>query len=342
VSTAEYTIPVLRSEIPWRINPHHTPELDADANRWAFALFSDDPRVPVPLRADNYTTWAALCFPDVRLEVLAAWCRFNALYTVIENKQEALFGTGDAGSAEEVWRCVARELLRLSHAPDPAGIPVGGGSDGPIRHYLLTARSLALTMPVGMGRYFLRRVAQMATAQYQEADAIASPHMRWGEYLEYRHVNFGVPLFIAAIPSMLARDLSAAEWESPERAALDRLVSQHCCLTNDLYSFRKEHEDRDGKRAPVQAVTVLSTLHGLSVQGAVDRLAEVIEGTERDYVGLRDTVAVSPEMREYCTRLEHILAGNLRYHQVSPRFHGAGFEGVFTGGEISVASRPRS
>jgi hypothetical protein len=193
VSTAEYTIPVLRSEIPWRINPHHTPELDADANRWAFALFSDDPRVPVPLRADNYTTWAALCFPDVRLEVLAAWCRFNALYTVIENKQEALFGTGDAGSAEEVWRCVARELLRLSHAPDPAGIPVGGGSDGPIRHYLLTARSLALTMPVGMGRYFLRRVAQMATAQYQEADAIASPHMRWGEYLEYRHVNFGVP-----------------------------------------------------------------------------------------------------------------------------------------------------
>ncbi|WP_329257641.1 hypothetical protein OG223_35705 [Streptomyces sp. NBC_01478] len=342
MSTAAYTIPTLRSEIPWRINPHHTPELDADANRWAFELFSDDPRVPVPLRADNYTTWAALCYPDVRPDVLTAWCRFNALYTVIENKQEALFETSDAGTAEGVWRCVARYLLRLSHARDLAAIPVDEWGDGSVRHYLTTARSIALTMPVGMGRYFLRRVAQMAMAQYQEADAIASPHMQLGEYLEYRHVNFGVPLFIAAIPSMLARDLSAAEWESPERAALDRLISHHCCLTNDLYSFRKEHEDRDGKRAPVQAVTVLSTLHGLSIQGAVDRLAEVIEGAERDYLRLRDAVVVSPEMREYCARLEHILAGNLRYHQVSPRFHGAGFEGVFTGGEISVAGVPRS
>ncbi|MBK3581941.1 hypothetical protein JHN63_51035 [Streptomyces sp. MBT65] len=61
MSAAEYTILALRSEIPWRINPHHTPELDADANCWAFALLSDDPRVPVPLRADNYTMRAALC-----------------------------------------------------------------------------------------------------------------------------------------------------------------------------------------------------------------------------------------------------------------------------------------
>ncbi|MFC7308233.1 terpene synthase family protein [Streptomyces monticola] len=314
--------------------------MDADANRWAFGLFSDDPRVPVPVRADNYTMWAALCFPDAPKELLALWCRFNALYTVIENKQEALFSTADAGSAEETWSRTVHYLYRLSHAPDLSEIPADEWGGGLPRHYVMAARSIALTLPEGLGRYFLRRVAQMATAQFQEPDAIRSPRMWLAEYLEYRHVNFGIPLFIATIRGLMARDISAAEWESPYRAELDRLTAHHCCLTNDLYSFQKEWNDRDGKAAHVQAVGILSAMHGLSVQEAIDRLAEEIEAAERSYVALRDTVAMTPEMREYCMRLEHITAGNLRYHQVSPRFHGRGFEGVFNGGEITVMGRP--
>lgn len=76
--TQTFTIPPVRTGFRWRMNPHHSPEMDADANAWAFALFSDDPRVPAPVDADNYTTWAALCFPDVDPDLLTRWCRFNA------------------------------------------------------------------------------------------------------------------------------------------------------------------------------------------------------------------------------------------------------------------------
>ncbi|MFZ3494812.1 hypothetical protein ACODT5_16615 [Streptomyces sp. 5.8] len=94
--TQTFTIPPVRTRFRWRMNPHHSPEMDAEANAWAFGLFSDDPRVPAPVHADNYTTWAALCFPDVDPDLLTRWCRFNALYTVVENKQEALYETSGA------------------------------------------------------------------------------------------------------------------------------------------------------------------------------------------------------------------------------------------------------
>ncbi|WP_405009852.1 terpene synthase family protein [Kitasatospora sp. NBC_01539] len=335
-----YTIPRLRTGVPWQINPHHTPGLDAEANAWAFGLFSDDKRVPVPVRADNYTTWAALCFPDVGTELLTLWCRFNALYTVAENRQEVLFSTADAGGAEAVWGRMAQCLLRLSHAPDPEEVPPDGWGDGLPRFYLHAARNIALTMAPAQGRYFLRRTAQMAMAQFQEKDAIASPRMGLEEYVEYRQTNFGVPLFVAAVPSMLSAPLATEWWDSTERRELDRLTARHCCLVNDLYSFRKEHEHRDGKPAPVQAVTVLKSLHDLSLQGAVDRLVEVIEETEAEFREARKRAAVRPERAEYADRLGHILAGNLRYHLISPRFHGQSFEGVFSGGEVTLSGRP--
>ncbi|MEU9256367.1 terpene synthase family protein [Streptomyces sp. NPDC048270] len=318
----------------WRINPHHSLETDAAANAWAYGLFSDDPRVPVPVLADNYTTWAALCFPDVDRGLLTCWCRFNALYTVAENKQEALYETSGAGSAREMWARTATLLLRQSHADDV--FAVGDWGDGLTRHFMAAAMTIAERLPESLARYFLRRTASMAQAQYQENQAIGSPRMGWGEYLEYRQVNFGVPLFTATIPALLERNLSADEWESAEREQLDRLTAHHCCLVNDLYSFRKEWNDRNGKKAHVQAVSVLQHAYGLGLQEALDRLVEKIGETERKIFALRSRWALTAEADEYCDRLEDISAGNLRYHQISPRFHGSGFEGVFTGGELRV------
>ncbi|MFI5867769.1 terpene synthase family protein [Streptomyces sp. NPDC051546] len=329
-----FTIPPVRTSFRWRINPHHSPEMDAEANAWAFGLFSDDPRVPAPVHADNYTTWAALCFPDVDAELLTRWCRFNALYTVMENKQEALYGTSGAGSAERLWERTVMLLFQQSHADDV--FAAGDWGDGLPRYNLTAAMTIAETLPEPLARYFLRRIAYMAQAQYQEAHVIRSPRMGWGEYLEYRHVNFGVPLFTATLPALMERSLSAEEWESAERGQLDLLTAHHCCLVNDLYSFRKEWNDRNGKKPHVQAVSVLQHMHGPGIQEALDRLVGAIEETERRYVALRSRWARTAGAAEYCDRLEDISAGNLRYHQISPRFHGDGFEGVFTGGELQV------
>ncbi|MET9610043.1 terpene synthase family protein [Streptomyces sp. NPDC006512] len=335
-----FTIPPVRTGFRWRINPHHCAEMDAEANAWAYGLFSDDPRVPAPVHADNYTTWAALCFPDVDPDLLNRWCRFNALYTFAENRQEALYGTSDAGSAERVWARTVTLLLRQSHAHDV--FAAGDWGDGLPRSYLATAMTIAERLPESLARYFLRRLASMAQAQYQEAHMIRSPRMGWGEYLEYRHVNFGVPLFTATLPALMERNLSAPEWESAGRERLDRLTAHHCCLVNDLYSFRKEWNDRNGKKAHVQAVSVLQHVYGLGLQEALDKLVETIEETERQYVVLRSRWALTAEADEYCDRLEDMIAGNLRYHQISPRFHGSGFEGVFTGGQLKVTGTPIS
>ncbi|MFF3217027.1 terpene synthase family protein [Streptomyces sp. NPDC002886] len=334
MGTQTFTIPPVRSGFRWRINPHHSAEMDAAANAWAFGLFSDDPRVPAPVHADNYTTWAALCFPDADPGLLTRWCRFNALYTVIENKQEALYETSGAGSAERLWERTVTLLFRQSHADDV--FAAGDWGDGLPRCNLTAAMAIAETLPESLARYFLRRIAYMAQAQYQEDHAIRSPRMGWGEYLEYRHINFGVPLFTATLPALLERNLSSDEWESPGRVQLDRLTAHHCCLVNDLYSFRKERNDRNGKKAHVQAVSVLQHVYGLNLQEALNRLVESIEETERQYVAVRSRWALTPQTDEYCDRLEDICAGNLRYHQTSPRFHGDGFEGVFTGGDLQV------
>ena len=46
---------------------------------------------------------------------------------------------------------------------------------------------------------------------------------------------------------------------------------------------------------------------------------------------------MSAGFREYCGRLEDIMAGNLRYMLISPRYFGAGFTGQFEGGMRSIS-----
>ncbi len=61
--TQSFTIPPVRTGFRRRINPHRSTEMDADANAWGFGLFSDDPRVPTPVHADNCTP--TTCSPPV-------------------------------------------------------------------------------------------------------------------------------------------------------------------------------------------------------------------------------------------------------------------------------------
>ncbi|WP_152471903.1 hypothetical protein [Nocardiopsis gilva] len=55
---------------------------------------------------------------------------------------------------------------------------------------------------------------------------------------------------------------------------------------------------------------------------------------------MRTVFARTEAAHEYCTPLEHTLAGSLRYHLVAQSFHGQDFVGTYAGGEIELGGTP--
>lgn len=333
-----YDLPEVKSRFAWQINPNYSEQMDRDANAWAISLFEGDPDVPVPRRIDNYTLWAPLCYPTVDICKLTLWCRFNALFTAVANRGDQVHGTERQEQSVDTWRRVSTALYQISHSPRFAWPDLGLPEYA--RQAVKITCDIASDMPTGTARYFLRCVAEMVYKHHLEDTVLATPLMDLEGYLDFRSSHFGIPLYVAAVRPLLAQDLRDEEWSDHRRAHMETLVFRHACLVNDLYSFSKECNDPHGKTPPVQSVTVLMHGHRLQLQEAIDYLVAVIGKTEESYVRLRDEFAESAPAQEYCTRLEHIIAGNLRYHLVSPRFHGADFTGAYTGGTARLLGAP--
>lgn len=337
-----YFLPALSSRFPLHVNPHYNEDTDRAANAWALAQFGGSgSEVPAPLRLDNFTIWAALAYPTVDAATLMDWCRFNALYTNVENRLETAIDSEHEAQATGCWDLIVQALYRMAVSDSPWTIAREASSRPEVQQCLLMTARLAERMTPRKARHFLHGVAKMVHAQRDEYSVLASANMDIHDYIEYRAANYGIPLFIAAASGMLKDDPTAAEWNDPVRAQMERLVAQQCCLINDLYSFEKEHRERGERRPLVQAVTVLMEGEGLRVQAAIDRLIGIIQRCEDEYVRIRDQMLaepmISPGFREYCGRLEDIMAGNLRYMLISPRYFGAGFTGQFEGGMRSIS-----
>jgi len=337
-----YFLPALPSRFPLRINPHYSEDSDRAANAWALAQFgAGSSEVPAPLRLDNFTIWAALAYPTVDAATLTDWCRFNALYTNVENRLETVLDSEHEAQATGCWDLIVRALYRMAVSDNPWTIAREASSRSEVQQCLLMAARLSERMARRKARHFLHCLARMVHAQRDEYSVLASANMDIHDYIEFRTANYGIPLFIAAANGMLVQEPTTAEWNDPARAQLELLVARQCCLVNDLYSFEKEHRERGERRPLVQAVTVLMEGEGLRVQAAVDRLIGIIQCCEDEYVRIRDQMLARPTVsvgfREYCGRLEDIMAGNLRYMLISPRYFGADFTGQFEGGMRSIS-----
>lgn len=339
-TSSSYFLPALSSRFPLKANPHYTEQTDLAANAWAMSQFGKTGEIPIAVRADNFTLWAALAFPTVDAETLMTWCRFNALYTNVENRVEMAIDTGRLESAVGHWNTIVQALYVMPSAADPRQLARDASPRPEIQQCLLMTCQLAETMPAKKARHFLHCIAKMAHAQRDEYSVLATANMDIGDYIDFRYINYAIPFYLAAANGMLEQDMTEAEWQDPARAHLDLLVAKQTCLVNDLYSFQKEHRERGDRRPLVQAVTVLMEGEGLSVQDAIDRLIGLIRHYENEYLRVRDELLcrpmVSAGFREYCGRLEDIMAGNLHYMLVSPRYHGAGFTGEFKGALLTI------
>jgi hypothetical protein len=102
--------------------------------------------------------------------------------------------------------------------------------------------------------------------------------------------------------------------------ALDYLI-----LANDLFSFRAECSKNDF----ANAVSAFIFQDGLDLKGAIDKLCDVIDTREREFLVKRDHILAGaigqrPDVQAYLAALGYMMSGNLHWSYLTPRYHGQG------------------
>ncbi len=139
------------------------------------------------------------------------------------------------------------------------------------------------------------------------------------------HVVTEYVLGVDLPPEVLSNELVDRYWRS---------VMDHWYLPNDLLSFRAECARGDHNNA----ICVLRRAEGLSLQEALDKVAEMIDLCQDDAVRLfaeiqNSALAEVPGLLRTLETFQHIGAANQRWSYMAPRYHGDGFvwNGVLTG-----------
>lgn len=193
-------------------------------------------------------------------------------------------------------------------------------------------------------RVWKRLEESLLTMIVRQTDSLAlqMDTLSFERYLELRRVdNYGE---WAAMMTEYALDVDMtdalpadASLVAVRTAAIDSIT-----LVNDPYSFRKEIHIADS----VNSVWLLMHLEGLTLQGALDKLALLVADNERKLIAARDKVLAGPlgtrsDVREYLTELEHLASGNAEFHAISTRYHGRDFKGQrFICGEVTIKPLP--
>lgn len=169
-----------------------------------------------------------------------------------------------------------------------------------------------------------------ASAKAEELDLTA--------YLNLRQKTYGQQIYAAgAVDDTRRRFDNAKELHDPRLKELRRFTILHMALANDLYSFRKEYvENYDRIESMVNLVAILH--RDMTWQQAIDRCVELIYDAERRYISIRDAWLAEGDpsgvVRDVSRRLEFLIAGNLHFMKVTPRYHGSYFTGEFHGGMV--------
>jgi Terpene synthase family 2, C-terminal metal binding len=113
-----------------------------------------------------------------------------------------------------------------------------------------------------------------------------------------------------------------------------RSIMDYWYLPNDLLSFRTECTRGDHNNA----VCLLRRFEGLSLQQAVNKVAELIDDRQEQAAGQYADICTSPlgsdpDLLACLKTFQHIGAANHRWSFMAPRYHGKSFvwNGVLTG-----------
>ncbi|MBT2472180.1 hypothetical protein J7E97_31070 [Streptomyces sp. ISL-66] len=120
-------------------------------------------------------------------------------------------------------------------------------------------------------------------------------------------------------------DLTDHIARTPEIGRLNHLVARHWIGVNDIFSYRKELYSGD----TINEITLALADNGGDLQAAVDRVATTVRQTEDDFCALSSRLLAAPAgqdpaLRRYVEALRWMIAGNLEWSYITPRYNGRG------------------
>ncbi len=143
-------------------------------------------------------------------------------------------------------------------------------------------------------------------------------------YESHRHRSIGECCF-PLLEFALDTDLTDRLDELPELRRLNILVARHWIGVNDVFSYRKELYSGD----TMNEIHLALAHNGGNLQAAVDRIAATVHRVEAEFDDVTTTLRAGAAgqdniLRPYLDALEVMIAGNLEWSYLTPRYNGLG------------------
>ncbi|MFI6318180.1 germacradienol/geosmin synthase [Nonomuraea sp. NPDC050556] len=159
------------------------------------------------------------------------------------------------------------------------------------------------------------------------------------DYIELRRRTFGSELTMALCQLNPHRDIPQERFQSRELLGLAHAAQDFACMTNDLFSYRKEIEFEGEVH---NAVLVLSAFFDCPAQEAMEIVNRLMTARVEQFVHIRDNdlKGCDEAVAEYVKELEDWMAGILRWHRECRRY--TDLEPTWTGRQCMTILRSAS
>lgn len=311
-----YCLPALPVTLPLLYHPDFE-RLKEDVSAWVRPFVMDvfNETEGYTPRSDRYLgeghlKWAGMvyphCLPERALPIQGAMVWLTLL--------------DDAFTAANIQINRIDLLQRLLHVIDGTVTPIS-----PLEKMTAAVQEIMFQHPPASMKPRLRNQIKdvLISAASETIEDVTTTFDSIADYLQYRRTNiFGIYV-LTLTEWALGLDLQQYVDGDHDLALARDLVIDHFSLVNDIYSFPKEIEAGE----TTNSVWILMKCQGLSLQAALDQLAQRAVDTESHFIIVRDRILAGPlnrnsHIEDYLRELAHAIPGNLRFHRQTSRYHG--------------------
>jgi len=319
----QFHLPELGRRIPVKCHPGLT-SIRKKSNDWVqsrLGFVLPDSATMDAFFACDYALWTSLILPTAAESRAVDACDWTQYFFMFDN---VCSGAGHLARRTHP----ARELFGAVNA-------VMQGDDVVVASPYTAAfeetwRRIVSPMPPGQRERFAASVGCFLDGCFSEITSRAAGRvLDYENYMRTRRNSVGGKMYFLLAEHGLRIDLTDdLRGPLPGDGPLGDLIAttlDYLILTNDLFSFRAECSKNDF----VNAVSAFVFQDGLSLQGAIDKLCDVIDTGEREFLAKRDQILAGPigqrsDVRAYVAALGYMMSGNLHWSYLTPRYHGRG------------------
>ncbi|MGX1886513.1 terpene synthase family protein [Streptomyces sp. NPDC055287] len=256
--------------------------------------------------------WNLLTYADARedrIEVVCAWI-------------DVLFALDDVlahAPASRIRHLGIHDLPTVIDCKTPGLDTVFARAFGHLREQTLPL------VPAPLWQRYARTLHEFLHACHAERGLIDSrAALDLPTYESHRYRSIGECCF-PLLEFALGTDLTDRLEELPELRRLNKLVARHWIGVNDVFSYRKELYSGD----TMNEIQLALAENGGNLQAAVDRIAATVHRVEAEFDEITATLRVGPTGQDsvllaYLDALEAMIAGNLEWSYLTPRYNGRG------------------